>query len=185
MDLYSSLRPPLKRWAAGAQLKRVKSSPPAFTRRAGERHLSLWVQQSSRGYDSMLGGVFTVNLQLGTSQGIGTHAVAGSDALVTERAPSTWGEATAKRALELHNRVVRKRKRPPAGVPHFLANIMSAERIEQTYYRPLEALNVRADYWMPFLDAEDGAAWGELLAETLTQSFETFPAERDWPSPWR
>ena len=131
MDLYASLRPPLKVWASQAGMKRVKSSPPAFTRFAGERHLSLWVQQSSGGYDSMLGGKFTVNLQLGTSQGIGTHIVAGSNALQTDRVDSTWDEPTSTRAIELHNRIVAKRKRPPPGVPHFLEGIMSPERPHQ------------------------------------------------------
>jgi hypothetical protein len=164
-------------------MKRVKSSPPSFTRLAGDRHLSLWVQQSSGGYDRLLGGLFTVNLQLGTSQGIGTHAVVGSNELITVRVPSTWEESTSQRAMELHNRVVRKRQRPPPGAPHFLARIMSPERIEQRYYLPIDTLP--QDYWMPFMDAEDGAAWGDFLADTLTRSFETFLAKLDWPSPWR
>lgn len=184
MDLYKALRPPVKTWAAKAGMKRVTSSPPAYTRLAGERHLSLWIQQSSGGFDSMLGGHFTVNLQLGMYQGIGSHLVAGrSDALITHRVDSTWDEKTSKRALELHNRIVTKRRRPPPGTPHFLGGIMSPENIERRYYLPIAALPM--DYWLPFMDEDDGAAWGAFLTETLDQSFDTFLAKVHRPNPWR
>lgn len=187
--IFSTLRPPLAAWAKRHGLRRLESSPPAYTKALGPHHLSLWVQQSSGGWDPMLGGTLTVNLQWAEQPRPGVHAVAGSDSVVTWRVPQLWDDATRARALALHNAVVARRGRPAPGVRHVLDGILSRDEIEARYHTPLEALPAN-DYWMPFMTPGDGAAWGELLADTLNGCIDAFldalRSERDdVPQSWR
>jgi hypothetical protein len=85
-----------------------------------------------------VGGTFTVALQIGDASMPGVDHCAGVD-IRTTRLPELFSESECSLALEIHNDVVQKRRKPTNG--HYLNDIYAAEEIEKNFLRPLAQLH--------------------------------------------
>ncbi len=175
-EAWKHLRPALARWAKSANFKRLKSSPPAYGQALSNGFLTLFAVGSSGGVDAQtLGGTFTVAIQIGEAAMLGVDSCEGVD-LRTTRLPSLFSPSEQAQAVDIHNRVIAKRRMPPSH--HYLRDIYTNEQIETRFFQPIDELS-DLDYWFAFVDEADLRAWGEFLASSLSTWVETLVSETE------
>ncbi|TNF33946.1 MAG: hypothetical protein EP329_07745 [Deltaproteobacteria bacterium] len=144
-EIWSVLRAELGPTLTALGLRRLKSSPPAYTLALeGGDHVTLWFKMRS------VGGRFTGALQRSPEPKPGIEWTS-APSFRSARLPDLLDDAGWARLVAIHRRVEEKLGGPTD------ANVARG-----------------SDYWFACADAEDVAAWSRLIADALPRLLPAF-----------